>query len=318
MRKKLVSLMLALCLLPLGSLAEVEVVASLFPQFDFARAIAGERAHVSQLLPPGQDSHGYEPSMRELLALGEADLFLFTGEAMEPWAASLVGGMEDGPAIVDVSAGVSAESGHEAAEGGNEHSHDAHIWLNPLNAITMCENIRDALIGIDPEGEAVYRANAEALIADLTALDEAFRAVHIAEDLLKSDNPPRAILFETALHGELLNLDEEDNKRHYAGGMSANRINAGLGTIISQLLESCGREKIAGLYTTGGDTMVNVCYQLGVECIEVMDYVIPQTDIGRLVGSYDGLPIVGKGGLTGNDNTACDIVERLFRESARK
>ena len=152
MRKKLVSLMLALCLLPLGSLAEVEVVASLFPQFDFARAIAGERAHVSQLLPPGQDSHGYEPSMRELLALGDADLFLFTGEAMEPWAASLVGGMEDGPAIVDVSAGVSAESGHEAAEGGDEHSHDAHIWLNPLNAITMCENICDALIGIDPEG----------------------------------------------------------------------------------------------------------------------------------------------------------------------
>ena len=46
MRKKLVSLMLALCLLPLGSLAEIEVVASLFPQFDFARAIAGERAHV--------------------------------------------------------------------------------------------------------------------------------------------------------------------------------------------------------------------------------------------------------------------------------
>ena len=183
MRKKLVSLMLALCLLPLGSLAEVEVVASLFPQFDFARAIAGERAHVSQLLPPGQDSHGYAPSMRELLALGEADLFLFTGATMEPWAASLVGGMEDGPAIVDVSAGVSAESGHEAAEGGDEHSHDAHIWLNPLNAITMCENICDALIGIDPEGDAVYRANAEALIADLTALDEAFAALSIDHTL---------------------------------------------------------------------------------------------------------------------------------------
>lgn len=92
---------------------------------------------------------------------------------------------------------------------------------------------------------------------------------------------------------------------------------AGLGTIISQVLEQVGREKVAGLYTTGGDTMVNVCYQLGVECIEVMDYVIPQTDVGRLVGKYDGLPVVGKGGLTGNDNTACDIVERLFKESAR-
>ena len=156
MKKKLVSLILVLCLLPLGALAEIEVVASLFPQFDFARTIAGERAHVSQLLPPGQDSHGYEPSMRELLALGEADLFLFTGEAMEPWAASLVGGAQEGLTVVDVSAGITAESGHELAN--EEHSHDAHIWLNPLNAIAMCENIRDALITADPEGEAVYRA----------------------------------------------------------------------------------------------------------------------------------------------------------------
>ena len=173
----------------------------------------------------------------------------------------------------------------------------------------LCEDPRHVRISVDPV----------ALIeGGDAALDEAFRAVHKAEDLLNSENPPRAILFETALHGELLNLAEEDSKRHYAEGMSADRINAGLGTIISQLLQLCGREKVAGLYTTGGDTMVNVCYQLGVECIEVMDYVIPQTDIGRLVGSYDGLPIVGKGGLTGNDRTACDIVDRLFREAARK
>lgn len=172
----------------------------------------------------------------------------------------------------------------------------------------LCEDKRHVRISVDP---ILLIEGGDA------ALDEVFRAVHSARELLESDNPPRAILFETALHGELLNLAEEDNKRHYAEGMSANRINAGLGTIISQILELCGRERIAGLYTTGGDTMVNVCYQLGVECIEVMDYVIPQTDIGRLVGSYDGLPIVGKGGLTGNDRTACDIVDRLFRESAR-
>ena len=173
----------------------------------------------------------------------------------------------------------------------------------------LCQDPRHVRVSVEPlpliEGGDV-------------ALDEVFKAVNKAAELLESDNQPRAILFETALHGELLNLDEEDNKRHYAGGMSANRINAGLGLIISQLLEKVGKEKVAGLYTTGGDTMVNVCYQLGVECIEVMDYVIPQTDVGRLVGSkYSGLPVVGKGGLTGNDNTACDIVSRLFRESAR-
>ena len=173
----------------------------------------------------------------------------------------------------------------------------------------LCQDPRHVRVSVEPlpliEGGDV-------------ALDEVFKAVNKAAELLESDNQPRAILFETALHGELLNLDEEDNKRHYAGGMSANRINAGLGMIISQLLEKVGKEKVAGLYTTGGDTMVNVCYQLGVECIEVMDYVIPQTDVGRLVGSkYSGLPVVGKGGLTGNDNTACDIVSRLFREPAR-
>lgn len=173
----------------------------------------------------------------------------------------------------------------------------------------LCQDPRHVRVSVEPlpliEGGDV-------------ALDEVFKAINKAAELLESDNQPRAILFETALHGELLNLDEEDNKRHYAGGMSANRINAGLGMIISQLLEKVGKEKVAGLYTTGGDTMVNVCYQLGVECIEVMDYVIPQTDVGRLVGSkYSGLPVVGKGGLTGNDNTACDIVSRLFRESAR-
>lgn len=172
----------------------------------------------------------------------------------------------------------------------------------------LCEDPRHVRISVDPvsliEGGA-------------TALDEAFKAVNKATELLQSGQQPRAILFETALHGELLNLEEEDNKRHYANGMSADRINAGLGVIVSQVLEQVGREKIAGLYTTGGDTMVNVCRQLGVECIEVLDYVIPQTDIGRLVGSYDGLPVVGKGGLTGNDHTACDIVERLFREAAR-
>lgn len=173
----------------------------------------------------------------------------------------------------------------------------------------LCEDPRHVRISVEPiplidGGDA--------------AIDEAFRAVHKAVDLFESEHQPRAILFETALHGELLNLDDEDRKRGYESGMSANRINAGLGTIITQILEQVGREKVAGLYTTGGDTMVNVCYQLGVECIQVIDYVIPQADIGRLVGSYDGLPVIGKGGLTGKEDTACEIVARLFKEAARR
>lgn len=148
--------------------------------------------------------------------------------------------------------------------------------------------------------------------------EEIDRVASAASALIACDAPPRALLVETALHGELLDLDIEDAKRGYQLGTSADRINAGLGMMVSKILENVGRKRIAGLYTTGGDTMVNVCFQLGVECIEVVDYVIPQTDIGRLVGSYEGMPVVGKGGLTGNDYTACDIVNRLFMESERR
>lgn len=173
----------------------------------------------------------------------------------------------------------------------------------------LCEDERHVRISVEPI--PLINGGDEAVA-------EAERAVGLAKEMFQEGAQPRAILFETALHGELLNLDEEDKKRGYASGMSANRINAGLGTIITKLMERVGRDRVAGLYTTGGDTMVNVCYQLGVECIQVMDYVIPQADVGRLVGSYDGLPVVGKGGLTGNDHTACDIVDRLFKEAGRK
>ena len=173
----------------------------------------------------------------------------------------------------------------------------------------LCTDERNVRVSVDP---------LPLIDGDEEAMDEVNRAIDKACLLIQSGEPPRAILFETALHGTLLNLDEEDAKRAYTGGTCADLINIGLGLIISGILRRVGRDKIAGLYTTGGDTMVNVCSVLGVECLEVMDYVIPQTDIGRLIGAYDGLPIIGKGGLTGTNTTAIEIVDRLMREAARK
>lgn len=172
----------------------------------------------------------------------------------------------------------------------------------------LCEDERVVRIPVNPI--AFINGGEEAVM-------EVDEIVNRAMSYLEQERLPRAILMETALHGNLLNLGEEDRKREYPDGMSANRINAGLGMIISRILEQAGMEKIAGLYTTGGDTMVNVCYQLGVECIEVLDYVIAQTDVGRLSGNYKGLPIIGKGGLTGTENTAVEVVARLFKEATR-
>lgn len=94
-------LLLAGCAAPTGEGGEdgrVKVVATLFPQYDFARQIAGEHADVMLLLPPGVESHSYEPTPADIIMIGKADLFLYTGEYMEPWAEKILAGRRGGRA----------------------------------------------------------------------------------------------------------------------------------------------------------------------------------------------------------------------------
>ncbi|MCD8189411.1 MAG: four-carbon acid sugar kinase family protein [Clostridiales bacterium] len=171
----------------------------------------------------------------------------------------------------------------------------------------LCEDPRHVRISIDP---------VQLIEGGMAAEAEASRAAQQVLTLLEQQPAPRAILLETALHGILLNLDKEDTDRDYYGGQCADMINAYLGQIVKTVLDA-KRDQIAGLYCTGGDTEVNVCNALDVQCLEVMDYVIAQVDIGRLTGAYAGIPIIGKGGLTGTDTIVLDIVDRLFKEAAR-
>ena len=143
---------------------------------------------------------------------------------------------------------------------------------------------------------------------------EIVKAAEDAVEILKNQSNVPAVVFETALHGTLLDLDAEDKKRGYPNGMSADKINEGLGIIVKKVLDTCGKNRIAGLYMTGGDTMVHVCRKLGTECLEVLDYVIPQTDVSKLAdGKYQGMTVIGKGGMTGYDEIAKDIVNALLK-----
>ena len=73
-----------------GENEKLSIVTTLFPQYDFARQIAGERAEVTLLLKPGTEAHDYDPSASDMIKINNADLFIYTGEYMEPWAASIV------------------------------------------------------------------------------------------------------------------------------------------------------------------------------------------------------------------------------------
>ncbi|MED4226604.1 four-carbon acid sugar kinase family protein [Neobacillus cucumis] len=125
------------------------------------------------------------------------------------------------------------------------------------------------------------------------------------------------IMLETALTGNVLNLAACEKEFGLESGQAANNINRGLGEIVAEVLNH-GLEDVKGIYMTGGDTMVNVLNVLGAKGIELLDYVIPQADLGRIIGGkYDGLVVVGKGGLTGFNGTAIDIVKRICKEASK-
>ncbi len=164
---------------------KLAAVTTLFPLYDFAKRVAGERADVSLLLPPGAEPHGFEPRPADILRLNRADVFLYTSPAMEPWAADILKGLQNpGLEVVDTSRGIVASEGrgdkdprHDHRDGhGHPGAADPHIWLDFSNAVRMVEAVRDGFVKKDPAGRDVYERNAAAAIEELKTLDERFRA----------------------------------------------------------------------------------------------------------------------------------------------
>ena len=77
-----------------GENASLRIVTTVFPAYDFARAAAGDKAEVSLLLPPGAESHSYEPTPADILAVQECDLFLYLGGESDAWVETILSAVE--------------------------------------------------------------------------------------------------------------------------------------------------------------------------------------------------------------------------------
>lgn len=170
----------------------INIVCTSFPAYDFARQIAGERAHVSLLIPPGAESHSYEPTPHDMAALSRCDLIVANGGAGESWLETLLSTGEISAPVVYMLHSVSlieeehkegmqgAPHAHEHDEGcGHEHEHgaefDEHVWTSPRNAAAICAAVACALCDIDPAGESLYNQRLADYSEKLLALDAAFR-----------------------------------------------------------------------------------------------------------------------------------------------
>lgn len=160
---------------------KITVVTTLFPQYDFTKQIAGDYADVELLLPPGVESHTFEPTPSDIITINKADLFIYTGKYMEAWAEQIIEGLDtDSVNVLDVSKNITlvkTEDEHASEEEVEEHEYDPHIWTDPMNAKIMVENILAELIAIDPEHKDEYTKNAQNYLAQLDELDQEIRDV---------------------------------------------------------------------------------------------------------------------------------------------
>lgn len=151
---------------------KMQVVATFYPLYDFARNVGGDRVEVTMLIPPGVDPHEFELSPSDAQKLGSAKVFVYNGAGMEPWVPQLLEGVGNTNLIaVDTSKGIDFIASKDADEPGN----DPHVWLDPLLAKKQVMAIRDALMEADPAGRDYYAKNAADYMAKLDALDSEFR-----------------------------------------------------------------------------------------------------------------------------------------------
>lgn len=162
----------------------LSVVATVFAPYDFARQLVGERGEVTLLLPPGSESHSYEPTPKDIIGIQNCDLFIYVGGESDAWVADVLESVGEGVRTVTLMDCVELleeehvegmETGHEHEDGETEY--DEHVWTSPRNAKLICEKIASALCEADPEGEAEYKAALESCSQELDELDAAFKEV---------------------------------------------------------------------------------------------------------------------------------------------
>lgn len=192
----------------------LSIVTTIFPQYDFTRNIAGDRADVTMLLKPGAESHSYEPTPQDIKTIQESDLFIITGGENDTWVEGIIESMGDhAPEVMrlvdlvdtyeeeivegmedshehgettDLSehdADHDHENEHDAEDSDREtHDHDhssqtvdEHVWTSPVKAEQIVKKIAAKLSEKDSANKDFYQANSEDYIAELEELDQKYK-----------------------------------------------------------------------------------------------------------------------------------------------
>lgn len=170
---------------PDKKIEKLNVIATIFPVYDFARHIGGDKINIQMMLPPGMDAHHYELRPEDIVKVTKADIFLFTNFELEQWAYKIIKAADKNTNMLAIETGSGtvlmpltkemAENAIPERHADNISKFDPHIWLDMDNAQKMVDNIADALIKKDSRNSDYYKKNASVYKLQLTALDQKYR-----------------------------------------------------------------------------------------------------------------------------------------------
>ena len=191
---------------------KLQIVVTSFPQYDFARAVAGDNADIEMLIKPGVETHSYEPTPDDIQKIQNADLFIYNGGENDEWVDGILDSidmsktetlkLEDCVTLIEEDETVGLEGvethshdhnhdhdhdhdhDHEDGEEHEDHDHsttdieyDEHVWTSPLNAIKIVKNINTVLNQLDEENAEKFNENAQQYIDEIKDIDSQIRDI---------------------------------------------------------------------------------------------------------------------------------------------
>ncbi|KAF1082428.1 MAG: Zinc ABC transporter, substrate-binding protein ZnuA [Candidatus Rifleibacterium amylolyticum] len=176
----LVLVFVAMTLVASAEMPRIKVFTSILPQKYFVEQIAGDLVDVEVLVGPGMSPHTFEPLPQQMSQLSRAAAFFMIGVPFEQAMVTRLAAICPDLKFVDTGRNVVRRSMSEP-DSDHQHSedcvHDAgspdpHIWLDPINAITVSEAVAGALLEIMPESSTQINENLQKLTDELKALDQ--------------------------------------------------------------------------------------------------------------------------------------------------
>ena len=162
---------------------KLEIKTTVYPLKSFTNQIGGKYVDVKSVYPKGMDPHTYDPSQKDMINIGKSDLFIYTGDNLDPVAKKISESIDNKDKTLslesnlntksDLLKGEEHEHGHEHGEE-HEHHHgkyDPHVWLDPVLSQKFAKDIKNELVSKDKKHKDYYEKNYKKLNKELKEID---------------------------------------------------------------------------------------------------------------------------------------------------